>query len=235
MRFKYQEEQMLKILRNKKKTKIILIGLAAIIILFFVFFGFDDVLGNKGKKGYIGKLSGQKVSLIEYKDSLDAVKNLAIMQYGDNLEEMSKSLNLEAQAWQRLALLKEAKRNRIKASDREVIEQIEKYPFFMRQGRFDKRTYDELLKYVFHTQARTFEEQVRQNIMISKLYKEVTDGLSLDDKEIRDGYIEINKALNPKFKLDEKKYLSEKKEFETGILEKKKQQYFSEFIVKLLK
>ena len=108
---------MLKILRNKKKTKIILIGLAAIIILSFVFFGFDDVLGNKGKKGYIGKLSGQKVSLIEYKDSLDAVKNLAIMQYGDNLEEMSKSLNLEAQAWQRLALLKEAKKNRIKASD----------------------------------------------------------------------------------------------------------------------
>lgn len=226
---------MLKMLRNKKTAKKIWIGLAIIIMPAFIFWGFDGAMRDKDEKGFIGKISGKKISVLEYKDSMSAVRNLAIMQYGENLQEIEKALNLEAQAWQRLALLETAKKLKIKASDQEVIAQVENYPFFMRQGKFDSKTYDDLLKYVFHTQARIFEEQVRQNIMISKLYKKTTEGITVDDKETREEYLKINSANNPKFRIDEKKFLSEKKEFEKITLEKKKNEYFSNYIAELLK
>lgn len=226
---------MLKLLRNKKTAKKIWIGLAVIIIISFVFFGFEDVFGNKNKKGYIGKISGKKITTAEFNDSLNAVRNTAIMQFGDNLEQIEKSLNLEAQAWQRIALLETAKKLKIKVSDQEVVTQVENYPFFKRNGVFDSKIYNELLKYVFHTPARTFEEQTRQNLMISKLYSKITDDIKVDDKEIKDRYIKVQTINNPKFKIDDKKFLGEKKEYGKIALEEKKQEVFSKYMAGLLK
>lgn len=226
---------MLKLLRNKKTAKKIWIGLAIIIMPAFVFWGFGGAPHDKDESRYLGSISGKKITPLEFNSSLSAVRNMAIMQYGENLREIEKTLNLEAQAWQRLALLEAAKKFKIKATDQEVIKQIENYPFFMRQGKFDSKTYNELLRYTFHIQARAFEEQARQNIIIYKLYNKVTDGITVDDKETREGYLKIKSAIDPKFKIDENKFLSEKKEFEIIILEKKKQEHFSEFIAGLLK
>ena len=226
---------MLKILRNRKTAKKIWIGLGIIILPAFVFWGFGGAMRDKNDKGYIGKISGKKITTLEFRDSVSAVRNTAIMQYGENIQEIEKKLNLEAQAWQRLALLEAAKKLKIKASDQEVIKQVESYPFLMRQGRFDSRTYNDLLKYVFHTQARAFEEQTRQNIIISKLYGKITNGVTISDNEVREGYIKIKSSTDTKFKIDEKKFLSEKKEFEQIILEEKKQEHFSRFIAGLLK
>ena len=226
---------MLKLLRNKKTAKKIWIGLGIIIIPAFVFWGFGGAMRDNDEKGYIGKISGKKISVLEFKDSLNAVRNSAIMLYGENFQEIEKTLNLEDQTWQRIALLETAKKLKIKASDQEVIQQVESYPFFMRQGKFDNKTYNDLLKYVFRTQARVFEEQTRQNIIISKLYNKITEGITIGDEETRDEYLKIKSANDPKFKIDEKKFLNEKKEFEQAILEKKKQEHFSKFIAELLK
>jgi hypothetical protein len=112
---------------------------------------------------------------------------------------------------------------------------IESYPFFQRKGVFDNKAYNDILRYTFRTQPRLFEEQNRQNIIISKLYRKVTEGVTVDDKEIREGYIKIKSATDPKFKIDEKKFLSEKKEFESRILDGKKEEYFSKFAEDLFK
>ncbi len=226
---------MLKLLRNKKTAKRIWIGLAIIIMPAFIFWGFGGEMRDKDGSRYLGSISGRRITPLEFNNSLSAVKNAAIMQYGENLQAIEKTLNLEAQAWQRLALLEAAKKSKIKASDQEVIAQVESYPFFKRSGTFDNKTYNELLKYVFRTQARAFEEQTRQNIIISKLYSKITDGITINDKEIREGYIKVKSINNPKFEINEKKYLSEKKEFEKIALEEKKHEYFSNFIAGLLK
>jgi peptidyl-prolyl cis-trans isomerase D len=226
---------MLKVLRNKKTTKKIWIGLAIIIMPAFIFWGFGGAMRDKDEKGYIGIISGKKIPALEFKDSLSAVRNAAIMQYGENLQEIEKTLNLESQAWQRLVLLEAARKFKIKASDQEVIKQVGSYPFFKRNGTFDSRVYADLLKYVFRTQARAFEEQTRQNIIISKLFNKITDGIIVEDKEIREEYLKIKSVDNPKFKFDENKFLSEKKEFGQIILEGKKQEYFSKFIAGQLK
>ena len=227
---------MLRLLRNKKTAKKIWIGLGIIILPAFVFWGFGGEMRDKDESKYLGSIAGKKITPQEFNDSLKAVRNTAIMRYGEeNLQAVEKALNLESQAWQRLALLGAAKRLKIKATDKEVIQQVESYPFFKRKGAFDNKTYADLLKYVFHTQARAFEEQTRQNIIISKLYDKITDGITIEDKEIREGYIQIKSTSDKNFKFDEKKFLNEKKEFEQIILEKKKEEHFSKFIAEELK
>lgn len=187
---------MLKALRNKKTAKKIWIILALIIVPAFVLWGSGSLRGDKREDVFVGRLFGKKVSAIEYKEALDAVKNQAVIRLGDSFEKAREYLNLEAQAWVRLALLYDARRRRITANDKEVIEAIENYPFFQRNGSFNNRLYTEMLQYVFHTQPRVFEEQVRQDLVIAKLYEAVTGQITLNNEEIKTEYQKANEELS---------------------------------------
>lgn len=224
---------MLKILRSKKLARKIWIALAIMVLPAFLLWGFGSAVNSRKESEYAGQIFGKKISALNYKETLDAVKNTAIIRYGEKFSETENQLNLKAQAWQMLILLHEAKERRINASDREVIELIESYPFFQRGGVFDNRLYAETLQYVFRTQPRAFEEQTRQNIIISKLYAQVTSNIKVGDKEIREAYIKVNGLGKKNFRLDEKKFLAEKETFEQMILEEKKQEYFTKFAAEL--
>ncbi len=187
---------MLKALRNKKTRKNIFIFLAIIIIPAFAFWGLGGALRSKQESAYAGKIFGKNISFLEYKDALDAVKNTAIIQFGDNFAELQKQLNLEGQAWERLILLYEARKRRINVTNKEVIELIESYPFFQRKGQFDQRIYSELLRYAFRTQPRIFEEQTRQNLMLSKLYKQLTDNIKITEEETKEEYRRANEEIS---------------------------------------
>lgn len=187
---------MLKKLRDKKTSKKIWIILSIIILPAFVLWGSGSLLRSRQETGALGSIFGKRVSLLEYQDALQAVKNQAVIQFGDDLSEIQKYINLEAQAWERLLLLAEAKRRKISATDREVIELIQSYPFFQKKGRFDKSAYSYMLDYVFRTPSRIFEEQTRQNIAISKLYKQVTESVNLTDEEIKKEYRKSNEEVS---------------------------------------
>ncbi|MDD2927814.1 MAG: SurA N-terminal domain-containing protein [Candidatus Omnitrophica bacterium] len=188
---------MLKILRHKKTAKKIWVGLALIIIPAFALWGFGGTSCSRQENRPLGKIFGQTVSNLEFRDSLSAVTTAAIMQYGNKFPEVAKDLNLEAQAWERLILLYEAKKRGIKTSDKEVIRTIENLPYFQYKGRFDNRIYNQTLQYIFRLKAREFEEQMRANLTLNKLYQQVTGSLNLDDKgkeeKFRDFIIELNK------------------------------------------
>lgn len=187
---------MLKLLRHKKTAKKIWIGLAVIIVPAFVLWGFGGGMRNK-ENSSAGKIMGRNISFADYKDAMEAVKNQAIMQFGqDNFDEIRKYINLEEQAWERLILLNEAKKRRINASDQEVIELLEKYPFFQRKGQFDNRIYSEMLKYTFRAQPREFEEQTRQNIILSKLYAQITRDIKVSDEQIKNEYNKANEEIS---------------------------------------
>lgn len=186
---------MLKKLRHKKTAKKVWIILAVLIVPAFVFWGFGGALREKQESGYVGIIFGKKISLLEYKDALAAVKNQAIMQFGDNLPEIQKYLDLNSQAWERLLLLAEAKKRKIKAGNEEVVELIRGYSFFQRKGQFDEQIYVEMLKY-FRTPPRIFEEQARQNLILSKLYRDVTDEVTLTEEEIKEEYRKNNEEIS---------------------------------------
>lgn len=187
---------MLRILRNKKTAKKIWIILAVLIVPAFVLWGFGGALKSGQQSNYAGKMFGRNVPIQDYNEALSAVRNMALIQFGKDFSEVQKYLNLEYQAWDRLMLLHEAKKRKIKASDMEVIEQIEKYPFFQKGEKFDSQTYSQMLKYVFYTAPRVFEEQTRQNIILSKLYRELTDKIKVDEDEAKEEYRKDNEEIS---------------------------------------
>lgn len=187
---------MLKKLRKKKTAKRIWIVLTILILPAFVFWGFGSFMRNKQDAAYVGKIFGRNVSFLEYTDALNAARNQALIQFGDNISDIEKKMNLELLAWDRLLLLEQAKKLKIYAPDKEVIALIESYPFFQKKGKFDNQIYSQMLQYVFHTQPRIFEEQTRQSIILSKLYKEITDKLTLREGEITKEYQKLNEQIS---------------------------------------
>lgn len=187
---------MLKKLRNKKTAKRIWFILLILIIPAFIFWGFGSFLRSKEENMYVGSIFDKRVTSLEYKDSLDAVKNQAIIQFGENLSKIQKYLDLESQAWDRLLLLAEAKKRKITVSDQEVIELIQSHPIFKQKEKFDNQLYLEYLGYYFHTQPRIFEEQTRQKLIVTKLYKEVTDSINLSEEEIKENYRKLNEQVS---------------------------------------
>ena len=188
---------MLRILRNKKTAKKIWIGLAIIIIPAFTLWGFTEGLRSRQETAPVGRIFGKNVSSLEFKKSLAAAKTAAIMQFGDQFPEVEKYLNLEAQAWERLILLQEAKRRKLSISDQEVVESIQKTPYFQNKSIFDNKTYAGILRYAFRLQPRTFEEQMRQNLILAKLYNQITDGVKIiEDSQIRQEWVKTNEELS---------------------------------------
>ncbi len=187
---------MLKILRNKKTAKKIWIGLAIIIIPAFALWGFGSSGSSREENMPAGKIFGKNVSTLEFKKALAAAKTAAILQFGDKFSEVEKYLNLETQAWERLILLQEAKRRKLSINDREVVDTIQKASYFQNKGVFDNKTYMEILRYVFRLQPRTFEEQMRQNLILAKLYNQITEGIKIEDSQIRQEWLKTNEELS---------------------------------------
>ncbi|TBR15709.1 hypothetical protein EPO66_05640, partial [bacterium] len=180
------------ILHNRKVQKTVWMVLAAVIVPAFVFWGFGSFMRDQKQ----AKALGKGITPQEYEDAMAAVKNLAVMQFGDNFTEIKKYLNLEEQAKERIILLKETIRNHVKVDDKEVVKAIQSYPFFKHSGRFDKRIYEQLLQYMFRTQPRVFEEQTRENIKIAKLYDLKTKGITASEEEIRKAYGKENEKFS---------------------------------------
>ncbi len=188
---------MLKILRNKKTAKKIWIGLAIIIIPAFCFWGFGSSSRDRQETASVGRIFGRNVSNLEFKNALAAVRTMAIMQFGDKLSEIEKYLNFEGQAWERLILLHEAEKRHLRAKDSEVIDEIQGAPYFQdKTGAFNNKIYQETLRYVLRLQPRAFEEQTRQNLIISKLYDQLTQNVKLNDDLIRQEYLKANQELS---------------------------------------
>ncbi|MBU1998018.1 MAG: peptidylprolyl isomerase, partial [Candidatus Omnitrophica bacterium] len=183
-------------LYNKKTQRIIWIVLMLFIMPAFILLGLKS--GDRSQQGsdYVGKIFGKRVSFAQFRDSYSATRNRAIMQFGDKVKEVEKLLNLESQAWDRLVLLAEAKRRKIRVSDQEVITAIQTYAFFQQKEKFDQGLYEQLLKYVFGSNPRSFEEEIRQNLAISKLYDLITKSVMVAEKETKDEYRKNNEKLS---------------------------------------
>jgi len=176
-----------------------LIGLAVIIIPAFVLWGSGSMIRSRKGGNYAGVIFGKRITFDQYNSSLLASKNQAIMLYGDSFYKMQKFLNLNAETWDRLILLHEARKRKIKASDSEVIQKISEYPFFQKNGKFDNKIYQHLLDYVFRVSARKFEEQIREIIMLGKLFEQITKEVSVEDNELLENYKKENEKVKINF------------------------------------
>ncbi|MFA6216509.1 MAG: SurA N-terminal domain-containing protein [Candidatus Omnitrophota bacterium] len=188
---------MFKLLRNKKTQKTIWIILAIIIVPAFIFWGSSSMVRNPGENtSFSLKIFGKDIPYAAYQDSLAAVRNQALLQFGESFDQMQKFLNLERQAIERLVLISEAGKRKIKVSDKEVVDFIQAFAPFQNKGQFDNRAYAYILQYVFRTQPRIFEEQTRQNLTIAKLYETITKNVTVSDQEVKDAYAKENEQIS---------------------------------------
>ncbi len=179
---------MLNILRKKENIKKIMWTLALLIIPAFVLWGSGSAVRSRGLPKYAGRIFGKKISFRQYETSFRACRNQALLIYGEDFNQVVKSLDLEEQAWERLILLHQAKTERTKVSDREVVDFIREMPLFQKEGRFDQLRYNTLLNYAFHASPREFEEQIRDALKIEQLKNKFIGQLSLSDEEIKEAY-----------------------------------------------
>jgi peptidyl-prolyl cis-trans isomerase D len=179
---------MLKQLRNRKVMKRILWTIAIIIIPAFVFWGAGSAFRKQKGPDCAGTIFGRKVSFEEYSAAWQAVKNQALMMYGDKFNEIYETLDLNRQAWDRLILLAEAKKRRVRVSDQEVVGTIQGLPFLQSRGQFDKNAYRLILEQVFRMTAREFEEDMRGLLTIMKLKNAVIKNITVTDEEVSEAY-----------------------------------------------
>ena len=158
---------MLKQLRQKKVMKKVLWGLAIIIIPAFVLWGAG---GFREQGKYAGMVFGKRITFDEYKESYNAVRSLALLTHGSDFHKVRDTLRLEETAWDRLILVKEAERKKIKVADEEVIARIAALTLFQtKECFFNQKSYAMILGNVLRTTPRRFEEEMRESLMIERL------------------------------------------------------------------
>lgn len=191
---------MLKIFRKKIIAKIVFWALIILILPGFVLYGVYSRDTTKGAK-YAGMIDNKKVSFSDLAESFSSVKTQILLNYFNQpqiMDNLLKNRSLLAKvAWDRLIMLKEAKKWRIRTVDSEIVEFIRNHPLFVRDGRFDDKSYSHILRYSFGLEPRGFEEIVRQNLSIKKLNDLITKDITVNDDEILQAY----RKDSEKFKL----------------------------------
>ncbi len=186
---------MLKLLRKKGVMKKLIWAVAIVIILSFGLFGTAYLLTDNNQQGYAGKIFGKKIAFDDYRKSFKSTEIQAIMRYGDNFKNIKQFLNLESEAWDRLILMREVKKQKIKISNEELIKSIEQYAFFQRDDKFDTLLYNDILKFVFRIKPREFEESLRDSLKINKLFEQVSSGETVADEDIFENYKKQNEKI----------------------------------------
>lgn len=220
---------MLKLFRHKNVAKIVLWGLLILILPAFVLWGTGSLSGSKGKgPKYVGKIHGRKVSFDEFAQSMVNARCQLILNYYNQPKILDGLLANESfmgrLGWDRLIMVREAGKAGIRISDKEVINYIKSLPVFLRDGKFDERFYQYILRNNLGMAPRGFEELVRENLEMRKLNDNLTKDIKVTELEVADAYrSEIQKP-------DEEKFKKEKEEYSKRALKKKREAHLSEWL-----
>ncbi len=182
---------MLKALRNKSTQKKIYIVVAVAVVATFVISGV--VLTDFGQNpSTLGKIAGKNVSLQEYMSGYKATLHQAAWAYGSRFDEVKNYINFKGETWDRLLWLNEAKKQKIRISDKEVVEWVTQQAVFAKSGKFDAQIYNNFTTIFLRTSSREFEEEVRDLLKIRKLWTDISSKISVSDEELKRLYDQQN-------------------------------------------
>ncbi|MBN1526253.1 MAG: SurA N-terminal domain-containing protein [Candidatus Omnitrophica bacterium] len=185
---------MLKFFRKKNVAKMVFWGLIILILPGFVLYGVYSA-SSKGKgPAFVGLIDGNKISFEDFGKSIGSIRCQILLNYFNQpqmAENFLKNRPFVAKvAWDRLIMLREAQKQRVKAADDEVRGFIRSHPLFLKDGKFDDKTYAHILRYSFGLEPRSFEEIVRDSIIIRKMGDAMAKDVSITDDEVARAYQE---------------------------------------------
>src|SRR3989338_1571006 len=202
---------MLKILRQKKRAqKIILSVMVGAMVFAFVLWGAGAWKQSPKESSYAGVVFGRRVSNPEFRKIRLSCLNDLKFRFGENYNVLLQFVDLNNQAWIKLILLEHAKKQKIAASNQEVIDEIASNPLFSKDGKFSQDTYGRIIRYFLGSQPREFEEQTRNNLIIRKVYIQATKDVTLTGAEVLEAYKKDNETLSIHYiQINSKNFLSD--------------------------
>ena len=193
---------MLGIMRKYKESIVIKIVFVVIVLSFI---GTIFLVWGKGGKGldasgYAAKVNGAKISYEEFQRSYYRLRNMYEQVNGKGLSpEMEKQLGIKKLAIDSLidtALVrKAAKEMGIKVSKDDVQKAIAAVPAFQRNGAFDFRQYQEVLRMNRMTPGQ-FETGEEQDLLIQKARQKVQTGAVVTDDEALQAFRKQNDKVD---------------------------------------
>ncbi|MBC8018564.1 MAG: SurA N-terminal domain-containing protein, partial [Verrucomicrobia bacterium] len=182
---------MLDVIRKNKNTIIVKIVFVIIVLSFigtmFLVWGEGRSGMDGGTGGYAAKVDGKKISMEEYQNAYQRMRNMYQQIYGQSLPaEMEKVLGLKKVALDglidNLLVMKEAKGMGIKVTKEEVTNSIAAMPTFQKDGAFSFDLYQQLLKSSRMT-PKDFEESQKGELILKKARQSIKDKAVVTDAD----------------------------------------------------
>ena len=203
----------------RKYVKVFLWIIAILIIPSFILWGVGTAIRDQSRARYAGTIFKHPVSWNEFDRAYQTTVMLLVLS---DLGAYLSFLDPEAFTWDRLILLQEVKKKKLRVPDQDVVDYVQKIPAFRDQDGFNRRSYEETLKLRFRTDPRTFEEEVRKTLAISKLRDEVMAEAVLDDEALWKEY----RAQNDKRRVATVEFETERFEKEVSLADEELKSYF---------
>ncbi|MBP8985274.1 MAG: SurA N-terminal domain-containing protein [Syntrophobacterales bacterium] len=180
---------MLQFMRKHAKNWLMKVLLILIIIVFVFYFGSRT---GRQKAGDIATVGDKTISFVEFRKEYENLLELYRRQYGENLtEEQLKRLNLKQVAVDNLInqtiILQKAKELNVEVSDEEVRNFIFSIPTFQRNGVFDNRVYQQVLRSLKMT-PEEFEVSQKMGMIAAKIEGLIRESVMVSDDEAFDIY-----------------------------------------------
>lgn len=183
---------MLNTFRHRGFQRKVYIGVAIAIISSFLVWGVVLNEQDTQTMAPLGKIGKKSVTVRDYLNSYRAVQHQLQFMFGDRWMEMRRFVNIKGEAWDRLLLHEEARRQGIRTSDEEVVKWIAGQEAFQRQGQYYPEIYRMAVREGLRMDVRDFEEEIRQTLTIQKLTQKVLSGVTVTDEEVKDQFIKDN-------------------------------------------
>jgi peptidyl-prolyl cis-trans isomerase D len=163
----------------------------ALVVVSFIGWGSG---GNQGSDDSVAKVNGAPISPFEYSNAVRSAERAAEAQgrtLTDADRETLKSDVLQ-QLIEREAMLQEAHRLGVEVSDAEVASRILELPQLLdKDGKFDRKAYENLLRAVGLTQD-AFEARQRDELVLQKLQEVLSVGVGVSDGAVEAAWVEEN-------------------------------------------
>jgi peptidyl-prolyl cis-trans isomerase D len=198
---------MMSFLRKHMKV-IFLITIVGFLSGAFIGFG-SYFFGGAANADTAAEVNGEKIPYRRY----NAMLNRVIDNMRRNKEEINESTmnRLKQEVLQDMiqeeVFWKEARKYGISVSDKELAADIQNYPAFQREGRFDPQAYAQILYQMLHTTAQEFEVSRRRQIAIAKLRQLIASSIQVSEPEAKLEYLRAHAGKMTNYDKDHDKFV----------------------------
>ena len=173
------------------------IGVVIIIPFVFLYGDFGGTLqGGSSRNAVIGKMYSKAISRKDFLDYLRAIRINFYLDYQRyvpaNNDQVIKALSKEVLNRMR-ALYKAEELGINHVTPKEIQEKILKYTAFQEDEKFDKKKFDKFRDDFLKAEglsAQEFDQIVRENIIVDRIEKQVTESVITPEAEARAYYVE---------------------------------------------